>query len=115
MKRLSTHWVAGAFLLLAIPLLTYAQQVKSYTQPLSGPYVINFSELAQQELLNPPPTNYRDPEADEAKHKPFNRYLPVSANAPVTQITLPQAKLRVQSPPPVISFNGLLDNHTLYP
>ena len=93
-----------------------SSQIEQSTLPLPAPAVINFTALAQQELLSPPPVPIqRNVEEDEEIHRGIPKSLPVPRDATLTKITIPENTLRTVSPSPTITFNGLLDNNQVIP
>src|ERR1043165_1584504 len=101
--------------LLALAKFVTAQNQQPQTITLSSPGVINFQNLADQELLNPPAITRRfNAEADEEHHRGITRHHDVSG-AVVTKVVLPASSTRTQSPAPAAYFNGLTDNGQVIP
>jgi hypothetical protein len=93
--------------------------------PVKGGVMINFSELAKKELLNPPKQQEeRDNEEKEDDLTGIPTNLPVPKDAKVFQLTGNYISgitsgtiesVQTSSPPPIKSFNGLLDNNAVIP
>lgn len=115
MRKLTSTFLAAFLIFLVAAPSLYAQQMKKSIQEIGPAAIVNFTALAQQELINPPITAPRDAEADEDKHTGIPKKLKVPADATITQIELPTGTLRAQSPSPTLTFNGLLDNGQVIP
>ena len=99
-----------------------AQTQKPFQSVISGHGVINFTALANEELKNPPKQErQKNNEEKDELQKGIPKYLPVPANAKfnsfdATNITRVESNNPLaNSPAPVISFNGILDNGQTVP
>ncbi|MBA3647397.1 MAG: T9SS type A sorting domain-containing protein [Chitinophagales bacterium] len=105
---------------ITLSLFSFAHKTWAQQQPVPFSIInsgtINFSELAQQELKNPPAVVFRNRENEPENVVTSSSIAPIPADAVETTIALPnQAAPVAPSPAPVITFNGLLDNNTLIP
>ncbi|MEO5675309.1 MAG: T9SS type A sorting domain-containing protein [Chitinophagales bacterium] len=92
----------------------FAQQQLPVPIHIGDPEIVNFAALAAEEATQPVTIN-RNFEADEEQHRGIPKKHPVPSDATRTIIDLPLSQTRTQSPAPVATFNGLLDNGTTIP
>jgi hypothetical protein len=123
MKKLFSILVAIFFTLIAAS-PAWSQTNPGALTPVKGGVVINFSELAKKELLNPPVIQERDMEEKEDDLTGIPTNLPVPKGSKVFQLTGNYVSKisssiiessQAASPPPIRSFNGLLDNSAVIP
>lgn len=101
--------------------LLYAQQ-SAQVNKISGRGMINFTGLANKEKLNPPKLQkQRNMEEKEEKQRGIPVNLPVPSNAKVTAISpgfitpLQFEQPDINSPGPIKTFDGIIDDNTLIP
>src|SRR5215813_2706796 len=108
--------ILGIAIIVVVPRASLRAQVTSGKIFYDAPKIINFKQLADYELAHPPKKQHRFIEQGEDRDENFKfKPYPVPPDAISFKVPPPGNAPPVNSPTPISTFNGILDNGTLIP